>query len=93
MSTLNDSLIKIILAPGQYKLERSGTVILGHSPKFSFGLKTQVEKQSDTPGKTHPKPCNNFLLNFLALSSITIIMDFQVKSCLPYHQLSYKSVT
>ena len=62
---------KIISAPGQYKLERSATVILGHSPKFSFGLKTQVEKQSDTPGKIIQKPTDN-IFHFLTFSSIIL---------------------
>lgn len=40
----------LITAPGQYRLDRSGTIILGHSPKYTFGLKTQIEKPNDTPG-------------------------------------------
>lgn len=40
-----------IIAPGDYTPEKSATSLLDTSPKYSFGMKTQVAKPSDTPGK------------------------------------------
>lgn len=38
-------------APGDYNPEKATNVILDNSPKYTFGLKTQTEKPSSTPGK------------------------------------------
>lgn len=40
-------------APGDYNPEKSEKVIHDASPKYTFGLKTQVEKTSSTPGMYH----------------------------------------
>jgi hypothetical protein len=37
-------------APGDYNPEKSEKVVHDNSPKYTFGLKTQVEKPSQTPG-------------------------------------------
>lgn len=37
-------------APGDYNLEKSEGIMHDTSPKYTFGLKTQVEKPSQTPG-------------------------------------------
>jgi len=37
-------------APGDYNPEKSQKVVHDNSPKYTFGLKTQVEKPSQTPG-------------------------------------------
>ena len=37
-------------APGDYNPEKSEKVVHDNSPKYTFGLKTQVEKPSETPG-------------------------------------------
>lgn len=38
-------------APGDYNPQKAEKIILDSSPKYSFGVKTQVEKVSCTPGK------------------------------------------
>lgn len=39
-------------APGTYKIERSNTIILyDRSPKYTFGMRPDTDKPSDTPGK------------------------------------------
>lgn len=38
-------------APGDYNPEKSEKVIHDASPKYTFGLKTQVEKTSSSPGQ------------------------------------------
>lgn len=38
-------------APGDYNPEKSASK-MDNSPKYTFGLKTQVGKPVDTPGKT-----------------------------------------
>jgi hypothetical protein len=37
-------------APGDYNPEKSEKVVHDTSPKYTFGLKTQAEKPSQTPG-------------------------------------------
>lgn len=37
-------------APGDYNPEKSEKVIHENSPKYTFGMKTAVDKQVDTPG-------------------------------------------
>lgn len=39
-------------APGDYNPDKAGKVIHDNSPKYTFGLKTNVEKPLDTPGKS-----------------------------------------
>lgn len=41
----------MISAPGDYDPEKSAATLLDSAPKYTFGLKTQVYKPSDTPGK------------------------------------------
>lgn len=43
------------VAPDFYRPERSATIILERAPRYSFGLKTNVEKPSITPGKKYVK--------------------------------------
>lgn len=38
-------------APGDYNPEKAGKIIMDSSPKYSFGIKTQTEKISCTPGE------------------------------------------
>lgn len=38
-------------APGDYDPDKAEKVIHDTSPKFSFGLKTNVEKPAETPGE------------------------------------------
>lgn len=38
-------------APGDYNPEKSEKIVHDNSPKYTFGLKTAVEKTSHTPGK------------------------------------------
>lgn len=38
-------------APGDYDPDKAVKVIHDSSPKYTFGLKTNVEKPVDTPGK------------------------------------------
>ena len=38
-------------APGDYNPEKAEKVIHDSAPKYTFGLKTQLEKLSTTPGK------------------------------------------
>lgn len=38
-------------APGDYNPDKAGKVVHDASPKFTFGLKTNVEKPLGTPGK------------------------------------------
>lgn len=40
------------IAPGDYAPEKSANLIHDHSPKYTFGMKTQTVKPVDTPG-TH----------------------------------------
>lgn len=42
---------EITPAPGDYNPEKATNVLLDNSPKYTFGLKTQVEKPSTTPGE------------------------------------------
>lgn len=42
---------EITPAPGDYNPEKATSVILDTSPKYTFGMRTQVEKRSETPGK------------------------------------------
>lgn len=42
---------EITPAPGDYNPEKAEKIILDHSPKYSFGMKTQTEKINCTPGK------------------------------------------
>lgn len=37
-------------APGDYSPEKSEKVMHDNSPKYTFGLKTQVDKPNATPG-------------------------------------------
>lgn len=37
-------------APGEYDVNRAGKMVVGTSPKYTFGLKTQTDKTSTTPG-------------------------------------------
>lgn len=37
-------------APGDYDPDKAGKVTHDNAPKFTFGLKTNVEKPVDTPG-------------------------------------------
>lgn len=47
-------MIYILLAPGAYCPEKAMTV-LDNAPKYTFGLKTNHGKPSDTPGKIYFK--------------------------------------
>jgi hypothetical protein len=50
-------------APGDYKPEKAVKVVHDSSPKYTFGLKTQVEKPSQTPGaavQVLNSACSNF---------------------------------
>ena len=38
-------------APGDYDPQKAEKIILDNSPKYSFGIKTHIEKTSATPGK------------------------------------------
>lgn len=38
-------------APGDYNAQKAEKIILDNSPKYSFGVKTQVEKINCTPGE------------------------------------------
>ncbi len=38
-------------APGAYAPEKSASVLLDNSPKYTFGMRTQAEKPVDTPGR------------------------------------------
>lgn len=40
----------IISAPGDYDPEKS-SALLDNAPKYTFGMRTQVYKPNDTPGK------------------------------------------
>lgn len=40
-----------ISAPGDYVPEKSAAALLDNAPKYTFGMRTQVYKPSDTPGK------------------------------------------
>ena len=42
---------EITPAPGDYNPLKAEKIILDSSPKYSFGVKTQIEKISCTPGK------------------------------------------
>jgi len=42
---------EITPAPGDYNPQKAEKIILDSSPKYSFGIKTQIEKVSCTPGK------------------------------------------
>jgi hypothetical protein len=42
---------EITPAPGDYNPQKAEKIILDSSPKYTFGVKTQVEKISCTPGK------------------------------------------
>lgn len=44
-----------ISAPGQYNPEKSSSLFLDDAPKYTFGMKTQTEKPSDTPGTSSSK--------------------------------------
>lgn len=41
--------MKTFTAPGAYDPQKSDKVLLDNAPKYSFGLKTQMEKPIDTP--------------------------------------------
>lgn len=43
---------EITPAPGDYNPQKAEKIILDSSPKYSFGVKTQVEKISCTPGES-----------------------------------------
>lgn len=43
---------EITPAPGDYNPQKAQKIILDSSPKYSFGVKTQLEKISCTPGKS-----------------------------------------
>lgn len=45
--------IPFVLAPGTYMPEK---VVLDHSPAYSFGAKTAIEKVNDTPAPGTYKP-------------------------------------
>lgn len=40
----------MILAPGHYAPEKSAKLLLDNAPKYTFGIKSQLEKPADTPG-------------------------------------------
>jgi hypothetical protein len=44
-------------APGDYNPEKSEKVVHDNAPKYTFGLKTQVEKPSQTPGTVFLTVC------------------------------------
>lgn len=44
---------EITPAPGDYNPEKATSVTLDNSPKYTFGMRTQVEKRSETPGKNN----------------------------------------
>lgn len=43
--------IEFTPAPGDYDPQKAEKIILDSSPKFSFGIKTQIEKINHTPGE------------------------------------------
>jgi len=43
--------LEITPAPGDYNPQKAEKIILDNSPKYTFGVKTQLEKISCTPGK------------------------------------------
>lgn len=38
-------------APGDYNPEKAEKIISDNSPKFSFGIRAQIDRVSTTPGK------------------------------------------
>lgn len=50
-SRSKDEKIENTPAPGDYEPQKSDNFIHDNSPRFTFGLKTQVEKPNATPGK------------------------------------------
>lgn len=52
---------KYVPAPGDYCPEKA---ILDNTPKYTFGLKTNHEKPSDTPGTYH-----SYIIIFQSLQS------------------------
>lgn len=38
-------------APGDYDPQKAESIILDSSPKYSFGVKVQVDKVNSTPGE------------------------------------------
>ena len=43
--------VNCCVAPGEYSPEKSAAVLLDNSPKYTFGMKSQIEKPSTTPGE------------------------------------------
>lgn len=41
----------LFATPGDYTPEKSASLLLDNSPKYTFGMKTSVGKLLDTPGK------------------------------------------
>lgn len=41
----------IFTAPGDYTPEKSAAALLDNAPKYTFGMRTQIYKPNDTPGK------------------------------------------
>lgn len=64
-------------APGDYNPEKAEKVTHESTPKFTFGLKTQVEKTSSTPGKTmwmiFCSQWINSMLKFIGVAYLSLI--------------------
>lgn len=60
-----------ILAPGDYAPEKSANLLLDHSPKYTFGMKTQTVKPVDTPG--------TIIINLLSISSYYVFLKLRRK--------------
>lgn len=43
--------VRRILAPGDYESEKASRTLLDNSPKYTFGVKSDMKKPVDTPGK------------------------------------------
>lgn len=52
-------LFYLFAAPGDYIPEKSASLLLDNSPKYSFGLKTQLGRSENSPGMPDS---NNFQL-------------------------------